>query len=546
MKKRGLIFFIFAFLIVYSGVCRAYDMPDYVRVGIENGFKEVSSVPIGNNNIKIGIGHEGDFSAEAELLAESSFSVNVPSGNIIDVNEFYGSYEDALDACADIEKLWGYAAVPAFVGEELWGVYICGETDAKRAAGDVGGKVISDTSSVMVLKDGGKDKIVFNGIFPQIAASEGNTTAIGSRKYRGVIEFGRYGGGNITAVNVLTMDEYLYGVVPSEMPSSWEIEALKAQAVAARTYTASYMGRHSSSGYDVCDNVHCQAYLGYDQEKETTNRAVDETSGEGAYYDGKLINAVFFASSGGATDDGVNVWVNDLPYLKGVPEINETGVGVWTRTYTASEMESILAGKGINIGNIIDIEITKTSQYGRVLELTITGTEGTKKLEKEETRTIFSQTSQGSLPSRMYTVNGRGGAVIKDDGGKISTPNTDSSAENKGSQSVYVKSSSDMGEIDFDNAYIMGGGNSELVIGREVSGVHAIGKGNDITEIEGISEITVNDTQTFTAADDKFIFEGKGNGHGVGMSQYGANGMAAIGYKYDEILKYYYTGITVE
>ena len=146
----------------------------------------------------------------------------------------------------------------------------------------------------------------------------------------------------------------------------------------------------------------------------------------------------------------------------------------------------------------------------------------------------------------MYTVNGRGGAVIKDDGGKISTPNTDSSAENKGSQSVYVKSSSDMGEIDFDNAYIMGGGNSELVIGREVSGVHAIGKGNDITEIEGISEITVNDTQTFTAADDKFIFEGKGNGHGVGMSQYGANGMAAIGYKYDEILKYYYTGITVE
>ena len=174
-------------------------------------------------------------------MAEYSFSDNVPSGNIIDVNEFYGSYEDALDACADIEKLWGYAAVPAFVGEELSGVYICGETDAKRAAGDVGGKVISDTSSVMVLKDGGKDKIVFNGIFPQIAASEGNTTAIGSRKYRGVIEFGRYGGGNITAVNVLTMDEYLYGVVPSEMPSSWEIEALKAQAVAARTYTASSM-----------------------------------------------------------------------------------------------------------------------------------------------------------------------------------------------------------------------------------------------------------------------------------------------------------------
>ncbi len=551
--------------------CFAYDMPDSLRVGL-SGFNGVSSVSMKNDEIEIGSEYDGIFHFETSLTASDSFSINVYSGNMVDVNEFYGGYEAAVRACADVEKLWGYTATPAYVDVGLWGVYVCGIENPSAVANNVNGSVLQSASHAMVLKDGEHEKIIFNGINPQISSSEG-TIDIGSEKYRGLIEFGRYNGGSITTVNVLEMDSYLYGVVPKEMPFTWEMEALKAQAVAARTYTISFMGRHSSDGYDVCDKVHCQSYGGYKSEEERTNSAVDSTSSVAAYYDGKPINAVFFSSSGGATDNSENVWVDTVPYLRGVPEINETNVSTWTRTYTAGEMKNILSSKGINIGNILDVSITEATEYGRVQEVTVTGTSGSKILTKEETRTIFSGTSQGSLPSRMYTINGKGGAVIKEDsvepsGDKGNIKNDDASSgkdanvKNEGngnnkndesasnekndvSKSVFIQSSDGTKAAYFDDIFIIDGNGGEAIEGKHVSEPVIIG-GEKGMKIGEATEFVPNENNVFAAAEEKFVFYGKGNGHGVGMSQYGANGMAKAGYKYDEILEHYYTGITVE
>ncbi|MDD3570810.1 MAG: SpoIID/LytB domain-containing protein, partial [Lachnospiraceae bacterium] len=218
---------------MFSSIVFAYKLPEKIRVGLEYKYKEVDTVPVSNSKIDIGVQDNEEFYCEAEISSKSGFAVALPSGKTIDANEFYGNYEDAINASEDLNKMWGYDAVPAYVGKKLWGIYICGVSDsqAKYVADDVTGSIVAGNSNLMVLKDGNSVIMAFNQINPQIApAGSTEVVTLNDRSYRGVVEFGRYNGNKITAVNVVSLDNYLYGVVPSEMPSSWEKEALKAQA----------------------------------------------------------------------------------------------------------------------------------------------------------------------------------------------------------------------------------------------------------------------------------------------------------------------------
>ena len=126
-------------------------------------------------------------------------------------------------------------------------------------------------------------------------------------------------GSGVTLVNVVSMEDYLQGVVPCEIVPSWKIDAIKAQAVAARTYAMFHKNGYRSSGYDVTDDTRSQVYQGAGAETEATNRAVRETAGEIVTYGGKPIDAVFHSSGGGYTENCENVWGSSIPYLKGVP-----------------------------------------------------------------------------------------------------------------------------------------------------------------------------------------------------------------------------------
>src|SRR6267142_6400127 len=141
-----------------------------------------------------------------------------------------------------------------------------------------------------------------------------------NRTYRGVIEVFGNSRNTLTLVNELPMEEYLLGVVPNELsPTTYGLlEALKAQAVAARTYVARNMGQYKSEGYDICATDACQVYFGAGTEDALASQAVTETRGVIATYDGKPINALYSSTCGGRTESAENIFDEKSPYLVSV------------------------------------------------------------------------------------------------------------------------------------------------------------------------------------------------------------------------------------
>ena len=157
--------------------------------------------------------------------------------------------------------------------------------------------------------------------------------------------------GTLTVINDVDLENYIKGVVPSEMPSSWHYEALKAQAIAARSFALANLGKQAKHGYDLKDNTEDQAYGGASAETNITNKAVDETHGLVLTYDMKIISAYYFASAGGMTS--TSVWGGYAPYLRSVPsfddDMGKNGHGVGMSQHGANN----LAKQGYNAYQIL-------------------------------------------------------------------------------------------------------------------------------------------------------------------------------------------------
>lgn len=172
------------------------------------------------------------------------------------------------------------------------------------------------------------------------------------RWYRGALIVENRGG-NIVVINDLPLEDYILGVVPSEMPSKWNYEALKAQAIAARSYAIANRGKRASRGYDLKDTPEDQAYGGASSETYSTNKAVIETKGIVVTYNKKVIPAYYSASAGGHTVNSGQVWNKDLPYLRAVPSFDEgiskNGHGIGMSQHGANN----LAKQGYNAYQIL-------------------------------------------------------------------------------------------------------------------------------------------------------------------------------------------------
>lgn len=129
--------------------------------------------------------------------------------------------------------------------------------------------------------------------------------------------------GKLVVINDLPLEDYILGVVPAEMPSKWNKEALKAQAIAARSYAIANRGKRANHGYDLKDTPEDQAYGGASAETYSTNTAVLETKGVVITYNSKVIPAYYSASAGGHTKNSGDVWNKDLPFLRAVPSFDE-------------------------------------------------------------------------------------------------------------------------------------------------------------------------------------------------------------------------------
>ena len=219
---------------------------------------------------------------------------------------------------------------------------------------------------------------------------------------------------NLVVINIVTIEEYLRGVLPKEMSPSWNIEALKAQAVAARTFALKNRKRHQHEGYDLCSTVHCQAYDGVESLYDRTDEAISSTFGEVLYYNDKMIEAPFHTDSGGITENAVDIWGTDFPYLRATTEI-ETETMPWKVGFTFEEFSKRLKESGHNVGDVKFVKLTNLeigkvkedrSSSGRVKFLSVIGSGGELKLTGSDMRNIF------GLKSTLFDVGINGEAIV--------------------------------------------------------------------------------------------------------------------------------------
>lgn len=335
---------------------------------------------------------------------------------------------------------------------------------------------------VIILADPHATILLFN-----VESGKGEYWAsITDRSYRGQLEVAA-APGILRLINTINMEEYLYGVVPSEMSANWPQEALKAQAVAARSEAYVKMKRHAKEGYNFCPGVHCQVYGGANVEASSTNKAVDQTCGQIGLYEDKPIDAIYSNSCGGHTQSNIFGECEPIPYLQGIQDVAEN-IGFffplspleledwlwmknipafcnnvkfsrdsnfrWMRTYSRKQLEKLI-NKQMDIGTLKDIIIRERSDSSHIQRIEIIGSKGKFEMKKE----LNIRNLLGNLRSSMFNI-----------------------------------------DVKLDE------------------------KGNP----------------------EEFIFYGGGWGHAVGMCQVGAATMAQQGYSYIDILKFYYSGIEIK
>ena len=199
------------------------------------------------------------------------------------------------------------------------------------------------------------DNIVVKTLTPGFVSAKG-------KWYRGIIMI-QNKNGKLTVINNVSLEDYIKGVVPSEMPSGWAFEAHEAQAIAARSYALANLGKRARFGYDLKDTPEDQAYGGASKETPDTNSAVEDTKGIVLTYNMKVINAYYSASAGGQTN--VNSWGSSLPYLRSVPSfddnVKKNGHGVGMSQHGANN----LAKQGYNAYQILQY-FYKDVKFARV------------------------------------------------------------------------------------------------------------------------------------------------------------------------------------
>lgn len=426
--------------------------------------------------------------------------------------------------------------------------------EAEDAAQSLGGTVAGTSSYAVNVTRTGSAEILFQfdggdalalGVMPDVTGADAVRTWFKGYRYYGGFRYERIGGGDLTVVNIVDLETYIKGVVPYEMSSSWPLEALKVQAVCARSYAYIniHSGKHTSYHFDVCNTTDCQAYYGAGtnsssyQATERTDQAVDETAGEYAWYDGQVIEAFYSSSHGGASESVYNVWGTSLeqyPYLCGVEDPYEADMASknsyssWTVSYTSSELAQRLENYGYDASSGIESLTLTYSDLGNVIQVRVNYRDGgSNTIRPSSMRSVF------GISSIRFTVNGQaassGSGTTSSSGGGL-TANGSTSLDSQGTYTV-ISGSGSLSQAGLDGLYAISGSGSITPAEDAASGG---GSGTD----------TPTGTQV-TVSGSSYSFQGSGNGHQLGLSQYGAWAMAERGFTYEEIIEFYYPGTYV-
>ncbi len=532
--RRNLLLIILALFISFtlSNHVFAYEN-DYIKVALKSPIKSKYAVNLSSEGFQIGI-WENNFKTLFNLNEKRLIASAIQGPFYIRTNKVFYSYDEALYEVENLKKMnmnafiyYNQGAFEIWIGqfssesmalEEVvrYGKYSNGLADIVK---DNKSKIaLSNINNEIVLMFEKNQNIHLSSLFSQ---GEG-LIKVENTNYRDFITFSRKED-EIIVINNVKIQNYLYGVVPKEMYPSWPLEALKAQAIAAKNYALLNLNKHSAEGYGLCDTEHCQVYGGYNSENIMTNRAVDETIGRVLMHDDKLVDAYFHSSSGGYTEDSENVWSNAVPYLRGVKDDFSLGspYDSWQFAISEEEIRNRLIEIGLDVGYITDVQVTSVSPNGRVLELMIKGTIRTEILKKERTRQVF---GASNIKSTLFEVKFYG------ENGNFSMEDI----------FIYNMSNGNIVKQSIDNATVLSSEGLSTLDATDVS------KGIKVTD--GSNNYEISNKMQSNNSDNvgKYVFSGKGWGHGVGMSQWGAKKMAELGYNYVQILEYYYTGAKVK
>lgn len=529
---------LFLFALLFFAVCpepenqpeARVSSTEEIRVGLKSKFAGKKSITIKNKQTELGYCDGREYRCETELRSEQGITVTPEKGKYFALDGIY-TLEQA-EGLAERLKAAGAFAYAVLVAEGEALVYLpvaengasASEAGAacKEAAKECGVTIMdAPEESTYLIRITAGARVLFadgaGGNYPQFAATEKSEDGIcavdlGERSYRGRIEIGRYGGkSSLTAVNVVPLEEYLYGVVPCEMPASWHTEALKAQAVCARSYALIKAGYHAETeikrGFRMVDTVQSQVYGGTAYEHPRSTAAVNATRGETLCYENRTVTGYYFAASGGHTESVEDVWGFTIPYLQGVPDIYETNPSKkpWSVTLSGDELKRLLHSEGKNVGSIRNVMREIVTSSGRVYSLRIIGSLGSVGLATDALRNVL------ELAGTKFR-------VFDSD----SVPDT-----------VTVQGASGTRTVAIHDCYVIGAD------GRVQSA-------DGLTEqYVVLGEDNMTSYPRYAPEEDEYLFAGMGHGHGVGMSQSGAYGMAEQGFAYTEILEYYFTGISV-
>ena len=449
------------------------------------------------------------------------------------------SFPDGFPACIGgsfYTRIGNYTtrneALAAQMSLEANGIY----TELKGTSQYAANVVITGTNTILFQFDDLGKNTGLGVEANQSAGSEKYTTWSKNCLYYGGFRFERINGGKLTVVNILPLEDYIKGVVPTEMSSSWPTEALKAQAVASRSYFVSLGSRHSSNHFDICNSTHCQAYTGQTRASSNSNAAVDQTKGQVALYNGNVAQTYYYSSNGGASESVSVVWGSSqalYPYLVGRTDLYEASLNLnntWERTFTTAQVVSkVLFDQNVS-GSIQSAQIDSYTDVGN--PKTITFTDSTGKNYTVSSARVYSKLG---LPSFRF---GFSGDKTSQTDLETITPYTDTSIAVNGSDG-------------FDRAdewYAISGDGDISPVGEDIyiiSGSGTVSKLDQNLDQNQASTYVTYGSAIAVIDNDKITFVGRGWGHNIGMSQYGAYAMAQQGKNYVDILKFYYTGIDV-
>lgn len=429
-----------------------------------------------------------------------------------------------------------------------------------------------------------------------LAAAEVGTTTVYMKTsvgnvYDGVFAYVRYvsdEADGIAVTNVLTLDQYVEGVLPYEISNTWPIETQKACAIAARSFAASNLELHQSAyGFDLCNSAHCQAYHGAGRVNDNVKEAARSTHGLIITHDGNVVATFYSSSNGGHTVSINDVWGGGYrAYLVAHPtpweNYTEYNNGFWTAEVSPTDLldylvntkgHTELAGGGY-ITNVEVLAYAPGSPYVKTLRITAANGQSITLNNTDNVRLGLAKylksanfvVGRGSVVYTVDTVETVGERVIdttvvKNVLDPVSSTSGEKTSDGFISTNLQVSvltalsnvitqltgtpvlTASGYAVADSDKVFVLTAGNADSF----ASGNIELPREEYIAIPRTVKEYTVyTETKTATASSSQnFIFVGKGWGHGGGLSQYGAMQLGKLGYDYSQIINAYYTDVSI-